>query len=99
MHSVMKHNKLGSALEKIAHQKLETGLIPVLDHASELAIVVDLQDVLKRFAFDNICMLVLGIDPNYLSVEFPQIVYANAFKAMEQALLYRHIVPKSCWEL
>ncbi|KDO37689.1 hypothetical protein CISIN_1g047842mg [Citrus sinensis] len=99
IHSVMKHNKFESALEKVAHQKMETGLIPVLDHASELGTVVDLQDVLKRFAFDNICMLVLGIDPNYLSVEFPQTVYANAFNTMEQALLYRHIVPKICWKL
>ncbi|ESR59842.1 hypothetical protein CICLE_v10014930mg [Citrus x clementina] len=99
IHSVMKHNKFESALENVAHQKLETGLIPVLDHASELGTVVDLQDVLKRFAFDNICMLVLGINPNYLSVEFPQTVYANAFNTMEQALLYRHIVPKICWKL
>ncbi|XP_052291208.1 alkane hydroxylase MAH1-like [Citrus sinensis] len=99
IHSVMKHNKFESALEKVAHQKMETGLIPVLDHASELGTVVDLQDVLKRFAFDNICLLVLGIDPNYLSVEFPQTVYANAFNTMEQALLYRHIVPKICWKL
>ncbi|KAH9742489.1 cytochrome P450 family 96 subfamily A polypeptide 1 [Citrus sinensis] len=86
IHSVMKHNKFESALEKTIYQKLENGLIPVLDHASEVGIKVDLQDVFQRFTFDNICMSVLGIDPNYLSFEFPQVAYANAFNATEQAV-------------
>ncbi|KDO37420.1 hypothetical protein CISIN_1g043945mg [Citrus sinensis] len=99
IHSVMKHKKFESALEKTIYQKLENGLIPVLDHASEVGIKVDLQDVFQRFTFDNICMSVLGINPNYLSFEFPQVAYANAFNATEQAVFYRHIVPKSWWKL
>ncbi|KAF2309120.1 hypothetical protein GH714_000658 [Hevea brasiliensis] len=46
---------------------------------------VDLQDVFQRFTFDNICQLVIGFDPNSLSVEFPQIPYQKAFDDFARA--------------
>jgi len=37
-------------------------LIPVLDAAVEKGTILDLQDVLQRFAFDNICKLAFNVD-------------------------------------
>ena len=60
---------------------------------------MDLQDVFHRFTFDSACLVVLGFDPNCLSIEFPDVSHAKAFDQIEECLLYRHIVPESCWKL
>ena len=48
---------------------------------------------------DNICMIVLGMDPGMLSTEFREESYVTAFDEAEEAILYRHILPESCWRL
>ncbi|MED6114570.1 hypothetical protein PIB30_081539, partial [Stylosanthes scabra] len=45
--------------------------------------VVDLQDIFRRFSFDNICSIVLGFDPKSLPnklIEFTDVLFENAFK-------------------
>ncbi|THU44243.1 hypothetical protein C4D60_Mb02t05360 [Musa balbisiana] len=49
-----------------ARRELVGRLLPLLNRASRSGDVVDLQDVLERFAFDNICSLVFGMDPKCL---------------------------------
>ncbi|XP_059450828.1 alkane hydroxylase MAH1-like [Corylus avellana] len=97
--SMIKNKKFDLFLEKVSRGKVESGLIPILDHFSSMGIEVDLQDVFQRYTFDNVCFLVLGFDPNCLSSEFAQVAHAKAFDQIEQSLLYRHIVPESCWKL
>ncbi|XP_022152030.1 cytochrome P450 94B3-like [Momordica charantia] len=41
-------------------------LIPVFERASETGRVLDLQDVLERFSFDNVCKLAFDYDPGCL---------------------------------
>ncbi|WRX12907.1 Cytochrome P450 - like 10 [Theobroma cacao] len=43
-----------------------TRLIPVLNHASKTLQVLDLQDILEQYAFDNICQLAFNVDPGCL---------------------------------
>jgi len=86
-------------LEKVSRGKVESGLIPILDHVSSMGIEVDLQDVFQRYTFDNVCFMVLGFDPNCLSIYFPEVAHAKAFDQMEQSVFYRHIVPESYWKL
>ncbi|XVE68539.1 hypothetical protein DITRI_Ditri09bG0075900 [Diplodiscus trichospermus] len=52
----------------IDNVRLETStrLIPVLNQASKTHQVLDLQDILERFAFDNICKLAFNLDPGCL---------------------------------
>nr|POE67310.1 alkane hydroxylase mah1 [Quercus suber] len=76
-----------------------SSLIPVLDHISSSGIEVDLQDIFQQFTFDTVCLVALGIDPNCLSIEFPDVSHAKAFDQLEECLIYRHIVPESCWKL
>ncbi|KAG5054988.1 hypothetical protein GLYMA_03G122300v4 [Glycine max] len=43
--------------------ELQTRLLPILSKASETNKVLDLQDLLERFAFDNVCKLAFNVDP------------------------------------
>ncbi|KAK7823253.1 alkane hydroxylase mah1 [Quercus suber] len=99
MHSIMKNSKFELFLMKVVQQKVVAGLIPLLNYISKSNIEVDLQEVFKRFTFDNSCLMVLGFDPISLLVEFPKRTYEKAFDEIEEAILYRHIVPNWCWKL
>ncbi|KAI3986357.1 hypothetical protein MKX01_002202 [Papaver californicum] len=54
-------------IEEIVKIEIFDRLIPVLSMAAENNSVLDLQDILQRFAFDNICKISFGYDPSYLS--------------------------------
>ncbi|KAK7823255.1 alkane hydroxylase mah1 [Quercus suber] len=99
MHSIMKNSKFELFLMKVVQQKVVAGLIPLLNYISKSNIEVDLQEIFKRFTFDNSCLMVLGFDPISLLVEFPKRTYEKAFDEIEEAILYRHIVPNWCWKL
>ncbi|GLU02122.1 hypothetical protein SLE2022_193890 [Rubroshorea leprosula] len=98
-HSLIKNSKFKLVVQRILKQKIYKGLIPVLESCSELGSVFDMQDVLHRLMFDNFCLLVLGFDPNCLSLELPEVSYEKAFDEMEQGVFYRYIVPRSIWKL
>ncbi|KAL4625106.1 hypothetical protein ACB092_05G000300 [Castanea dentata] len=99
LQSLITHNKFQLFFEEVIKGKVEKSLIPVLDHVSNLGIGVDLQDVFQRFTFDCVCLVVLGDDPNCLSIEFPQVALLKGFKEVEECLLYRHLVPPRLWKL
>ncbi|KAK2993395.1 hypothetical protein RJ640_012636 [Escallonia rubra] len=44
-----------------------TRLVPILKRAADMKRVLDVQDVLERFAFDNICKVAFNVDPGCLS--------------------------------
>ncbi|XP_021619542.1 cytochrome P450 94B3 [Manihot esculenta] len=46
--------------------EISNRLFPILSRASKKNQVLDLQDVLERFAFDNICKLAFNVDPGCL---------------------------------
>ncbi|KAJ6778900.1 CYTOCHROME P450 [Salix koriyanagi] len=46
--------------------EISTRLVPVLAKASKTKQVLDLQDILERFAFDNICKVAFNVDPDCL---------------------------------
>ena len=86
--------------EKIIHQKVEKSLFPLLDHVQQQkGSIVDLQDVFNRFTFDNICLIILGHDPNCLSIDFLEIACEKAFNQAEECIFYRHIVPVCVWKI
>ena len=85
---MLKENKFKLFFEQFVKGKVEKSLIPVLDHVSSFGIEVDLQDIFQRFTFDSACIVVLGFDPNYLSIEFPDVSHAKAFDQLKECLLY-----------
>jgi cytochrome P450 len=54
-------------------------LLPILHHASERGTVLDLQNILQRFAFDTICRVAFGVDPACLEASLPVSKLALAF--------------------
>jgi cytochrome P450 len=46
--------------------EINARLVPILERASETARVLDFQDILERFAFDNVCKLAFNVDPGCL---------------------------------
>ncbi|XP_065879218.1 alkane hydroxylase MAH1-like [Euphorbia lathyris] len=99
IHSLFHNKRFKAAVERILNHKISNGLFPVLENASKLGNVVDLQDIVQRLTFDNICMLIVGFDPKCLSVELPRVAIEKAFHDMEEAGLHRHLVPSSIWKL
>jgi hypothetical protein len=94
-HSILKIRDFELFQKKIIQNKLEKSLIPLVDHVQQQGLLVDLQDVFNRFTFDNICSVVLGCDPNCLSIDFPDVACEKAFNQIEEGIFYRHKVPKS----
>jgi 12-hydroxyjasmonoyl-L-amino acid 12-hydroxylase / fatty acid hydroxylase len=65
----------------IIAREVERRLVPVLAGAADGGVVVDLQDVFRRFAFDTICKISFGLDPGCLEPELPMSRFATAFDA------------------
>ncbi|KAJ4825819.1 hypothetical protein Tsubulata_040162 [Turnera subulata] len=84
---------------KASREKVEKGLIPVLEHASQQGLVVDMQDLFGRLTFDTTCLILTGHDTGCLSISFPEVAFTNAVADAEEAIFYRHILPRSIWKL
>lgn len=87
------------SLEQTVWGKVETSLLPVLEHFNKQGIEVDLQEVFQRFTFDNVCQIVLDYDPNSLSIEMPYIPCEKAFSDAMEPLMYRHVIPEKIWKV
>ncbi|KAK1420541.1 hypothetical protein QVD17_22220 [Tagetes erecta] len=70
---------LRNYVEHVVDTELNQRLIPILTKSATTTTVIDLQDVLQRFAFDNICTIAFGYDPKCLTPSMPDAVFATAF--------------------
>lgn len=66
-------------VETVVDGELAERLVPTLEIAAIGAAAVDLQDILQRFAFDNICRIAFGYDPAYLLPSLPDVEFAVVF--------------------
>ncbi|KAJ8623834.1 hypothetical protein MRB53_032364 [Persea americana] len=90
---------LRQAMAPWVSQAIKHRLCPILKAAQLEAKPVDLQDLLLRLTFDNICNLAFGKDPKTLSPGLPENVFATAFDRATEASLQRFILPKMVWKL
>ncbi|KAI3987204.1 hypothetical protein MKX01_031688 [Papaver californicum] len=68
-------------IEDVVKMELYNRLVPVLSMTAETNTEIDLQDILQRFAFDNICKISFGYDPSYLSLSLKKSTeFAIAFE-------------------
>ncbi|CAL1395691.1 unnamed protein product [Linum trigynum] len=69
-------------LETVVDTELSARLIPTLSPAAAntAAATLDLQDILQRFTFDNICKIAFGYDLGYLAPTLPEARFATAFE-------------------
>ncbi|KAK5820202.1 hypothetical protein PVK06_025248 [Gossypium arboreum] len=80
-------------VETIVDTELHDRLIPMLSGAASDKTVLDLQDVLQRFAFDNVCKIAFGHDPACLLPSLPQTEFADAFEVATQLSSERFRAP------
>nr|WDA53439.1 cytochrome p450 86a8 [Erycina pusilla] len=88
---------LRSAMSRWVSRSIHQRLIPILDTAVVDATPVDLQDLLLRLTFDNICGLAFGRDPKTLSPGLPENEFATSFDRATEASLQRFILPEVLW--
>ncbi|CAI0394384.1 unnamed protein product [Linum tenue] len=69
----------------VAVIELSTRLIPTLYTAATNKATLDLQDVLQRFAFDNICKIAFSYDPTNLAPTLPEARFVDV-DAFENAV-------------
>ncbi|KAK3036853.1 hypothetical protein RJ639_031471 [Escallonia herrerae] len=67
-------------VEQVVDTELNARLLPILADAAANKTILDFQDILKRFAFDNICEIAFGYDPGYLLPSLPEATFAVAFE-------------------
>ncbi|OVA02907.1 Cytochrome P450 [Macleaya cordata] len=68
-------------------------LLPVFEDSIKQSVPIDLQDVLLRLTFDNVCMIAFGVDPGCLRLGLPEIPFARAFEDATEATLLRFVTP------
>ncbi|KAI3741923.1 hypothetical protein L1987_59602 [Smallanthus sonchifolius] len=71
---------LRNFVEHVVDAELNDRLLPILAaSAATTTTVLDFQDILQRFAFDNICKIAFGYDPACLMPSMPDAIFATAF--------------------
>ena len=78
---------------KTLEEVVQKRLIPVLESASKNNQVVDLQEILRRFAFDTICKVSLGTDPCCLDSSQPAPALLKAFDTASRISAMRATAP------
>ncbi|XP_077231284.1 cytochrome P450, family 86, subfamily B, polypeptide 1 [Tasmannia lanceolata] len=73
-------------------------LLPVLEDFAKNRVSLDLQDVLLRLTFDNVCMIAFGVDPGCLSLGLPVIPFARSFEDATEATTLRFVTPTILWK-
>lgn len=93
-HSAEFRAMTAESLYELVHGRL----LPVLDTAYEKRSEIDLQDVLLRLTFDNVCMIAFGTDPGCLAQGLPEVPFARAFEDATEATIIRFITPTTIWK-
>ncbi|XVF16209.1 hypothetical protein REPUB_Repub10bG0011900 [Reevesia pubescens] len=74
-------------------EEVENQLLPLLDSLAEASEVVDLQDLLRRLAFNMICKVSLGVDRSYLDPSLPVSPLNKAFDMASEICAKRGVAP------
>ncbi|KAL3527869.1 hypothetical protein ACH5RR_012525 [Cinchona calisaya] len=91
---LINHERFQKFLVKTNLDKVERGLIPVLEHVAENGEIVDLQDVFQRLTFDTTSKFITGYDPGCLAIDFPIVEFAKAMDEVEEAIIMRYFLPE-----
>ncbi|KAI9085018.1 hypothetical protein K1719_033010 [Acacia pycnantha] len=93
-HSAKFRNMTTESLFELVHWRL----LPVLEASVEKSTSIDLQDILLRLTFDNVCMIAFGVDPGCLNLTLPEIPFAKAFEDATEATVLRFVTPTWVWK-
>lgn len=88
---------LRQAMGRWVNRAIKNRFCPILKAAQLEGRPLDLQDLLLRLTFDNICGLAFGKDPQTLSPGLPENGFAMSFDRATEATLQRFILPEFIW--
>jgi cytochrome P450 len=94
MHSTRFVEHSFQTMQDLVHQKL----LKLFEKLVESKDSFDLQEVLLRFTFDNVCSAAFGADPGCLALDLPKVPFAKAFEEATELTLFRFIVPPFVWK-
>ncbi|CAL5193718.1 unnamed protein product [Lathyrus oleraceus] len=80
-------------VEHIVDTELTNRLIPILNSSTQTNQILDFQDILQRFTFDNICKIAFGFDPEYLTPSTNRTKFALAYEDAVEISSKRFRVP------
>ena len=69
---ILRHQGFARLSVSATRSKLKNGLVPVFDHFAKEGMVLNFQDVFRRFTFDTSMVLITGSDPTSLSIDMPE---------------------------
>lgn len=78
---------------KTLEDQVHNRLVPLLEAAVRNDTVLDLQEILRRFAFDTICHVSLGYDPCCLDLTHPIPPLVSAFDTASEISAMRGMAP------
>ncbi|CAN1308912.1 Cytochrome P450 86A8 [Linum perenne] len=90
---------LRQAMARWVSRAIKLRFSPVLELAQANSEPIDLQDLLLRLTFDNICGLAFGKDPQTCTAGLPENDFASAFDRATEASLQRFILPEIVWKV
>lgn len=93
-HSTKFRNLTTESLLELVHSRL----LAVLEEAFQSSNTIDLQDVLLRLTFDNVCMIAFGVDPGCLRPGLKNIPFAKAFEDATEMTVLRFVMPTALWK-
>ncbi|KAF3959266.1 hypothetical protein CMV_015907 [Castanea mollissima] len=94
-HSAKFRQLTTESLLELVHSRL----LPVLENSIKQSLTIDLQDILLRLTFDNVCMIAFGVDPGCLRPGLPEIPFAKAFEDATEATVLRFVTPTCIWKI
>ncbi|KAL0700458.1 hypothetical protein Bca4012_056580 [Brassica carinata] len=90
---------LRQAMGRWVNQGIKHRFCPILESAQAKSEPIDLQDLVLRLTFDNICGLAFGKDTRTCAPGLPENGFATAFDRATEASLQRFIMPEFLWKL
>ncbi|KAJ0096446.1 hypothetical protein Patl1_27771 [Pistacia atlantica] len=97
--ALFSHQKFQPLATKTMQEITQKGLIPVLEHVSEKNKEFDLKHLLNRGTFDFACAITTGYNPNFLSMEQPQVPFLKAIDDACEAIFFRYVLQERLWKL
>ncbi|MBA0854959.1 hypothetical protein Goshw_007125 [Gossypium schwendimanii] len=94
MHSSRFMEHSFKTMQDLVHKKL----LILLQKMSISGQCFDLQEVLLRLTFDNICTVALGVNPGCLALDLPDVPFAKAFEEATELTLLRFLMPPFVWK-
>ncbi|CAA7017350.1 unnamed protein product [Microthlaspi erraticum] len=90
---------LRQAMGRWVNRGIKLRFCPILETAQIKGEPVDLQDLVLRLTFDNICGLAFGKDTRTCAPGLPENGFASAFDRATEASLQRFILPEFLWRI